>query len=171
MVYLSDQALGTDTFPEESGIFRRITHDPIGVVYVIVSVIIIDVRRWTQSLIVVGAMELSSINGNEFDYSSYPCWYVDIRYGKYVQNAVHHNRKYDHFKAFTENTLMWGPIRLDAWGGRISESYYPTCLHWSRCCGWYYYPPRNCIRNFYWFSRGVRLETVKITWTEAVTIA
>lgn len=49
MVYLSDQALGTDTFPEESGIFRRITHDPIGVVYVIVSVIILlmyeDERR------------------------------------------------------------------------------------------------------------------------------
>nr|CCA25080.1 aldehyde dehydrogenase putative [Albugo laibachii Nc14] len=35
MVYLSDQALCADTFPEENNAFRRITHDPIGVLYVI----------------------------------------------------------------------------------------------------------------------------------------
>lgn len=37
MIYLSDEALRTDSFPEENGLFRQITHEPIGVVYVIVS--------------------------------------------------------------------------------------------------------------------------------------
>lgn len=38
LIYLSDEALRTDSFPEENGLFRQITHDPVGVVYVIVSV-------------------------------------------------------------------------------------------------------------------------------------
>lgn len=33
---MSDEALRADTFPEENGLFRQITHEPIGVVYVIV---------------------------------------------------------------------------------------------------------------------------------------
>jgi hypothetical protein len=37
MIYLSDEALRTDSFPEENGLFRQITHEPIGLVYVIVS--------------------------------------------------------------------------------------------------------------------------------------
>ena len=37
LIYLSDEALRTDSFPEENGLFRQITHDPVGVVYVIVS--------------------------------------------------------------------------------------------------------------------------------------
>ncbi|KAF4318596.1 hypothetical protein BBO99_00002470 [Phytophthora kernoviae] len=35
LIYLSDEALRTDSFPEENGLFRQITHDPVGVVYVI----------------------------------------------------------------------------------------------------------------------------------------
>uniref|UniRef100_M4B6Y1 Aldehyde dehydrogenase domain-containing protein n=1 Tax=Hyaloperonospora arabidopsidis (strain Emoy2) TaxID=559515 RepID=M4B6Y1_HYAAE len=35
LIYLSDEALRTDSFPEENRLFRQITHDPVGVVYVI----------------------------------------------------------------------------------------------------------------------------------------
>ncbi|KAF1795557.1 Aldehyde dehydrogenase, glutamic acid active site [Phytophthora cactorum] len=35
LIYLSNEALRTDSFPEENGLFRQITHDPVGVVYVI----------------------------------------------------------------------------------------------------------------------------------------
>lgn len=35
LTYLSDEALRADTFPEENGLFRQITHEPVGVVYVI----------------------------------------------------------------------------------------------------------------------------------------
>ncbi|GLD99926.1 hypothetical protein PINS_up008653 [Pythium insidiosum] len=35
MIELSTQALKTDVLPEENGLFRQITHEPVGVVYVI----------------------------------------------------------------------------------------------------------------------------------------
>jgi hypothetical protein len=40
LIDLSNEALRTDSFPEENGLFRQITHDPVGVVYVIVSVLL-----------------------------------------------------------------------------------------------------------------------------------
>lgn len=36
---MSNEALRTDSFPEENGLFRQITHDPVGVVYVIVGAV------------------------------------------------------------------------------------------------------------------------------------
>ncbi|DBA04474.1 TPA: hypothetical protein N0F65_010070 [Lagenidium giganteum] len=35
LIYLSNEALRADTFPEENGLFRQITHEPIGIVYAI----------------------------------------------------------------------------------------------------------------------------------------
>ncbi|CEG36198.1 aldehyde dehydrogenase [Plasmopara halstedii] len=35
LIYLSNEALCTDSFPEKDGLFRQITHEPVGVVYVI----------------------------------------------------------------------------------------------------------------------------------------
>ncbi|CAH0518008.1 unnamed protein product [Peronospora belbahrii] len=35
LIYLSNEALRTDSFPEEKDLFRQITHEPVGVVYVI----------------------------------------------------------------------------------------------------------------------------------------
>lgn len=49
MIYLSDEALRADTFPEENGLFRQITHEPIGIVYVIVGVL----RSAMRSVMVV----------------------------------------------------------------------------------------------------------------------
>lgn len=36
MIELSSDALRADIFPEKDGLFRQITHEPVGVVYVIV---------------------------------------------------------------------------------------------------------------------------------------
>ncbi|RLN87860.1 hypothetical protein BBJ28_00010936, partial [Nothophytophthora sp. Chile5] len=33
LIYMSDEALRTDSFPEENGLFRQITHDPVGDCY------------------------------------------------------------------------------------------------------------------------------------------
>lgn len=45
LIHLSDEALRADTFPEENGLFRQITHEPVGVVYVIVRPYIMNKLR------------------------------------------------------------------------------------------------------------------------------
>lgn len=45
LIYLSNDALRTDSFAEENGLFRQITHEPVGVVYVIVSALLLSNGR------------------------------------------------------------------------------------------------------------------------------
>ena len=84
LIDLSNEALRKELLPEENGLFRQITHDPVGVVYVIVRdsmlmklkslFLLVDCDALQPLLCGSGSVELPSYDGGQLDHSCCTCW-------------------------------------------------------------------------------------------------